>query len=180
MTTGPEVVDPGWRSAVRAAPHLVLSREPPGPPLVVMRAMVVLLSTVAAVTALVALMLGAGSGEERIGGVTAHVVLGIGVIAAASVMALTGRVIPDDGPGAVAAFLFVTTHRKVLAAACVGPLGLLLSWLAADGAQVIFGVGASILLMAVASPTAERIEAWQEEVDGFDRPFSVLEALLAA
>jgi hypothetical protein len=173
-----EATDPGWRPALRAASRLVTS-GPSGSMLVVMRATVVLLCTVAGATALLALLLGAGSGEPKIDGVAAHVVLGAGVAAAAAVMALTGRVLPEEGPGEVAAFLFVTTQRKVLAAACVGPLGLFLSWLAADGAQVIFGVGAAVLLMAVAAPTADRIHAWQEEVDTFPEPFSVLEALLA-
>jgi hypothetical protein len=173
-----EPVDPGWRPAARSAAALLVGRRPATSILEVMRGSIVLLSAAAGTAALIALVLGAGSGEPRIDRVAAQVLLGAGVIAAATVMATVGRILPEVDPSRLAVFLFVATQRKVLAAAAVGPLGLILSWLAADGALVIFGMGTSILLMAVAAPTADRIRIWQEEVDTFEHPYSVLGALL--
>lgn len=171
-------VDPGWKPAIRMAAAMLTRRREKASILLVMRASVVLLSGAAGAAGLLALVMSAGSDEPRIDGVVANVLLAGGVIAAAGVMATVGRVLPEVDPARLAAFLFLATQRRVLAAAGVGPLGLLLSWLAADGALVIFGVGTSILLMAVAAPSADRIRAWQEEVDTFDAPYSVLEALL--
>jgi hypothetical protein len=172
-----EPVDPGWRPAVRLALRLL---RPTGTVsvLMVMRSSTVLLGGVAGLAGLIALLLGAGASSPRMDPVSAQVLLAGAVIAAASVMAVHGRVLPEVEPRRLAWFLFTTTQRKVMAAAAVGPAGMLLSWLSADGTMVIFGVGVAILLMMVAAPTALRIRAWQDEVDAFTKPYSVLGALL--
>lgn len=144
----------------------------------VMRAGVLLLSMVAAVTALVVLVFGAGSGAEMIDATTARI--GISAAVGLSVIATSriGRGGPDLGSEAeLAVSLFRITMRRVLAAAAVGPAGLLLSWLSADASYVIYGSGLAMLLMAVASPTAKRLDQLQSEVDEAESELSVRSAI---
>lgn len=170
--------DPGWRPAVPVAIGILGLRKPVGSILIVMRAVVVFLASTAAVIAVVAVLLSAGSSEPRIGEVSAQLILGAAVIAAASVIAVTGREPADlQGEGHLALWLFSVTMRRVLAAAAVGPVGFVLSWMAGAGSYVIFGSGAAILLMAVVSPTADRLRTWQTEVDEAGSEIVVLEAL---
>jgi hypothetical protein len=158
------------------AARIALLRAPVGPVLLALRAAVAFLCFASGATAFFVLLLGGGSGEVRIEEVTAQIMLFTAVGLAAVVIAVTGREPPDDrSPGHLAVWVFRITMRRLLAAAAVGPVGLLLPWSAADGVWVIYGAGASILLMLVVAPTARRIAAWQAEIgDELD----VLAALL--
>jgi len=168
--------DPGWRPAFALAVRIAMLRPPQGPVLMVLRATVAFLCVASGAIALLVLLLGGGSGDARIEEATAQIVLFAAVGLAAAVIAVTGRESPDDrSPGHLAVWVFRITMRRLLAAAAVGPVGLLLSWSVADGAWVIYGAGASILLMLVVAPTVRRIAAWQEEVGG---ELGVLDALL--
>lgn len=143
-----------------------------------MRAGVLLLSLVAAATALAVIVFGAGSGTERISALSARMgisaAVGLSVIATSSI----GRGGPDlDSESQMAVSLFQITMRRVLAAAAVGPVGLLLSWLSADASYVIYGSGLAMLLMAVASPTAKRLDQLQSEVDEAGSDLSVRTAV---
>ena len=170
--------DPGWKPAVPVAVNIVIGRGVSGSILIVMRAGVLLLSLVAAVTAVLVVVFGAGSGAERVDATVARIgisaAIGLSVIATSSI----GRGGPDvDGEGSLAVSLFRITMRRVLAAAAVGPAGLLLSWLSADASYVIYGTGLAMLLMAVASPTAKRLDQLQSEVDEAGSNLSVRTAL---
>ena len=77
----------------------------------------------------------------------------------------------------MAASLFTLTLRRVVVAATVLPVGMLLSWASGDETWIIFGGGATLLLMAVAGPSRDRIEKWQDEVDEAGLEISVLGAL---
>ncbi len=170
--------DPGWRPAVPVALGIVTGRGASGSILLVMRAGVLLLSLVAAVTAVAVLVFGAGSGVEKVDGTVARI--GISAAVGASVIATSyiGRGGPDlDTEAHLAVSLFQIIMRRVLAAAAVGPAGLMLSWLAADASYVIFGSGLAMLLMAVAGPTSKRIDHWQSEVDEAGAELSVRSAL---
>lgn len=159
------MTDPGWRPAVALAARIALLRPPDGPILIVMRAAVVFLAGASVTTAVLVLVFGGGSGEARVDEVTAQIILFAAVGAAAVVTALGGRESPDTrSEGLLAAWIFRVTMLRVVAAALVGPVGLLLSWSAADGAWVIYGTGAAILLMLVVGPTRRRIVAFQDEV----------------
>lgn len=159
------MTDPGWRPAIGLAVRIALLRPPEGAILIVMRAAVVFLGVATAVTAVLVLTFGAGSGEARIGDATAQLVLFAAVGAAAILIAISGREAPDTRTeGLLAAWIFRVTLLRVVASAAVGPVGLLLSWSAGDGAWVIYGAGAAILLMLVVGPTRRRIAAFQEEV----------------
>ena len=144
--------------------------------LLVLRSAVTFLSVASVITAVAVLTLGGGSGEPRIEEVTAQIMLFAAVGLAATVIAFASREPPDDrSAGHLSVWAFRVTMRGVLAAAAVGPVGLLLSWSAGNGVWVIYGAGASILLMFVVAPTARRLAAWQTEVrDDMD----VLAALL--
>jgi len=173
-----EHTDPGWGPAVPVAAGIVTGRGAAGSILLVMRAGVLLLSLVSAVTAVLVLVFGAGSGAERIEPTIAR----IGISAAVGASVIAGTLIGRDGPaldseGHLAVSLFQITMRRVLAAAAVGPAGLLLSWLSADASYVIFGSGLAMLLMAVASPTSSRIEQWQSDVVEAGSELSVRTAL---
>ncbi|OFW67451.1 MAG: hypothetical protein A2Z12_03340 [Actinobacteria bacterium RBG_16_68_21] len=171
-------VDPGWRPALPIALGILSLRRPSGSMLIVLRAAVIFLATAAAATAVFAVVLSAGSAEPRIGEVTAQLLLGGAVIAAASVIALTGREAPDlRSEGHLAVWLFGVTMRRILASAAVGPVGFLLSWMAGAGSYVIFGAGAAILLMAVVAPTGDRLRSWQVEVTEAGSDIVVLRAL---
>lgn len=172
--------DPGWRPAFALAPRLLGRGRPDAPVLLMMRASVALISCVGAAAAVLSLVFTAGRGGGYVDWLTGYMILGAGMIGAAVVQAMVGRVMPEVGPEGMAAFLFWSTQRKILAAAFVGPLAMFTSWLAADGTLVIYGVGVSILLMVIAAPTTQRIRAWQEEVNEFKEPYSVLEALLVS
>jgi len=173
-----ESTDPGWRPALPVALRILGLRRPSGSLLIVLRAAVIFLSVAAAGTAVIALILGAGSEEPRITGATAQLLLGAAVIAAASVIVVTGREAPDVRTGGhLGYWLFTVTMRRVLAAAAVGPVGFLLSWMAGAGSYVIFGSGVAILLMAVVAPTRDRLTAWQAEVNEAGADIAVLDAL---
>ena len=160
------------------AAGIVTGRGTTGSILLVMRAGVLLLSLVAAVTAVVVLVFGAGSGGERIDATIARIGISAAVGVSVIVTSFIGRGGPDlDSEGHLAVSVFRITMRRVLAAAAVGPAGLLLSWLSADGSYVIFGSGLAMLLMAVVSPTSSRIEQWQSEVDEAGSNLSVRLAL---
>lgn len=106
--------------------------------------------------------------------------IGISAIVGAAVItiSLIGKAGPETGSEArLAASLFQITMRRVLAAAAVGPGGFFLSWAAADATYVIFGSGLALLLMAVASPTSDRLDQWQTEVDETGSALSVRAAL---
>jgi hypothetical protein len=174
-----DLVDPGWRPAVPMALRILGLRRPSGSMLVVLRASIVFLCGAAGIIGVVAVVLSAGSSEPRISGVTAQIILGGAVIAAAAVISMTGRESPDlRSVGHLAVWLFAVTMRRVLAAAAVGPVGFLLSWMAGAGSYVIFGSGAAILLMAVVAPTRDRIASWQAEVTETGSELVVLEGLL--
>ncbi len=157
--------DPGWRPAFLLALRIALLQPPNGPVLLVLRSAVAFLCVASGITAIAVLLLGGGSGEPRIEEVTAQIVLFAAVGLAATVIAFASREPPDErSAGHLSVWAFRVTMRGVLAAAAVGPVGLMLSWSAADGAWVIYGAGTSILLMLVVAPTTRRIAAWQKEV----------------
>ncbi|HEX9978408.1 MAG TPA: hypothetical protein VGB41_07270 [Acidimicrobiia bacterium] len=171
--------DPGWRPSIPVAVRILGLRRPSGSILIVMRAAIMFLSAAAAITAVVAVILSAGSEEPRISELTAQIVLGAAVIAAASAIAVSGREPLDvRSEGHLAVWLFAITMRRVLASAAVGPVGFLLSWMAGEGSYVIFGSGAAILLMAVVAPTSDRLQAWQTEVSEAGSQIVVLTAVL--
>lgn len=170
--------DPGWAAAWPVAGRFLLGRGPSGTVLLVMRALVLLLGTVAVAGGLAALVFGAGSHEPIIEPLTARI--GVSAAIGAAVIAITfiGRDGPDvSSPAAVTLSVYHATMRRVIAAALVGPAGLLLSWLASDASYVVFGTGLALLLMAVAGPTSKRIAHFQREVDEAGSDISVLEAL---
>ena len=176
MTPPGSATDPGWRPAFRLAVGIALLRPPAGPVLLVLRSTAVFLSIASGITAITVLALGGGSGEPRIQEVTAQIVLFAAVGLAAAVIAVASREPPDDrSAGHLSVWAFRVTMRGLLAAAAVGPMGLLLSWSAGNGVWVIYGAGASILLMLVVAPTARRLAAWQTEVGA---EMNVLAALL--
>jgi len=143
-----------------------------------MRAGVLLLSAVAGLTALTVLIFGAGSSAERIDAIVARVAISAAVGASVIATSFIGRGGPDlQTEGHLAVSVFQITMRRVLAAAAVGPAGLMLSWLSADASYVIFGSGLAMLLMAVASPTSKRLDQWQSEVDEAESKLSVHSAL---
>jgi hypothetical protein len=173
-----EPTDPGWIAAWPVAGRLVAGRGPSGTVLLVMRAFVLVLSTVAVGGGVAALVFGAGSQQPAIEPLTAR--FGISVVIGAAVIAITfiGRSGPEtSGEGALALSLYQTTMRRVLAAAAIGPVGMALSWLSGDATYVIFGTGLALLLMAVAGPTAKRLNQYQAEVDDQGSDLSVLQAL---
>ncbi len=144
----------------------------------VMRAGVLLLTLVTAVTATAALVFGAGSDVERIGASTARIGISAGVGLSVIATVTIGRGGPDlDSESHLALSVFQITMRRVLAAAAVGPIGLLLSWLSADATYVIYGSGMAMLLMAVASPTTKRLDQLQSEVDEAGSDLSVHSAV---
>lgn len=157
--------DPGWRPALGLAARLALLRPPDGSLLAVMRAAAILLGGVAVVTAVLVLVFGGGSGTARIDDLTAQVGLFVAVALAAVVIAVIGNEAPDtSAESALAAWVFRVTMLRVLAAASVGPFGFLLSWSAGDGAWVIYGAGASVLLILVVGPTRRRLATLQEDL----------------
>lgn len=144
----------------------------------VMRATVVLLSGVAALSALTVLVFGAGSGTRYVDASLARI--GLSALVGAAVIAISyiGRGGPDlDDERHLAVSLFQIGTKRVLSAAAVGPGGFILSWLAADATYVIFGAGLALLLMAVVAPTVDRIAQWQAEVDEAGSDLSVGAAL---
>jgi hypothetical protein len=176
MDPKPAQEDPGWRPAVALAGRIALLRRPQGSILTVLRATVVFLAVAPGLIAVLVLLLGAGSRSPQIEQITAQIALFAAVGLAATAIALIGREHPDDESELrLAAWVFRTTMRRVLAAAAVGPVGLLLSWMAGDGAWVIYGAGASIVLISIAAPTASRLQAWQEDIG--EEGLSVLQAL---
>jgi hypothetical protein len=173
-----EFDDPGWKPSVPVAMGIVRGRGVTGSILLVMRAAVLLLSVVSGLTAVAVLIFGAGSGEVVIGSTVARMTISAAVGAAVIATSFIGREGPDlSDEGAMAVSLFQITMRRVLAAAAVGPAGLILSWLSADASYVIFGAGLAMLLMAVASPTARRISQWEIEVEEAGSDLSVPAAL---
>jgi hypothetical protein len=173
-----ELADPGWKPSVPVAVGIVRGRGATGSILLVMRAAVLLLSVVSGLTAVAVLVFGAGSGEVVINSTVAR--MGISAVVGAAVFATSfiGRAGPDlSDESVMAVSLFQITMRRVLAAAAVGPAGLIFSWLSADASYVIFGAGLAMLLMAVASPTARRIEQWETEVEEAGSDLSVRSAL---
>ena len=94
-----------------------------------------------------------------------------------SPIAAVSAVEPPPTDQAMAASLFTLTLRRVVVAATVLPVGMLLSWTSGDETWIIFGGGATLLLMAVAGPTRDRIEKWQAEVDEAGVDVSVLGSL---
>ncbi len=170
--------DPGWRPALAVAARIVTGRGADGSILLVMRAGVVLLSIAAGATALGVLVFGGGSGDASIDETTARLGLFSVVGIAAIAIGVVGRGGPDvDSESHLAASVFQITMRRVLVAAAMGPAGLLLSWLAADGTYVIFGAGVAVLLMAVVSPTSDRLGQWQRDVAEAGSDLSVVVAL---
>lgn len=162
---------------MRLALRIVGRRPPAAPILVVMRAAVVFLCAGAFVAGSLVLILGGGSGTPRLDDLGAQLLLFAGIGAAALVISLRGREPADDrSPGHLAVWAFRTTLQQVMAAAAIGPLGVLLTWLAADPVWVIYGTGVAILMMAVVAPTARRVAHWQEEIDA---PIDVMAALMA-
>jgi hypothetical protein len=144
----------------------------------VLRAAVFAMGGAAVLAAAIALVFGAGAGEPRIDDLGAQLVLGGATISAAVGIAIVGRSWqPPPTDQAMAASLFTLTLRRVVVAATVLPVGMLLSWTSGDETWIIFGGGATLLLMAVAGPTRDRIEKWQAEVDEAGVDVSVLGAL---
>lgn len=171
-------LDPGWRPALTLAGRIITGRGAQGSMLLVMRAAVVLLSVAAVATAVGVLVFGGGSGEASMDETTARLGLFAAVGIAAAVISLVGRGGPDVADEIhLAVFVFQVTMRRVLAAAALGPAGLVLSWLAADGTFVIFGAGVAVLLMAVVAPTADRLRQWQADVAEAGSDLSVIGAL---
>lgn len=170
--------DPGWRPALPVALRIVGWRRPSGSILIVLRATAMFLGAAAAVTAVLGVILSAGADEPRVAEVTARLVLGAAVGAAVLVAAVTGRESPDlRSPGHLAVWLFGVTIRRLLAAAAVGPVGFLLSWMAGSAAYVVVGAGAAMLLIAVVAPTADRLRTWQSDITEAGSDIVVLEAL---
>jgi peptidoglycan/LPS O-acetylase OafA/YrhL len=146
--------------------------------LLVLRAFVLLLAVVALGGGVIALMFGAGAEEPRIDALAARFAISLALGASVIATSFIGKEGPDVGSEAeLAASLYQTTMRRVLAAAAVGPIGLLLSWLSGDGTYVIFGTGLALLLMAVAAPTGKRLKQYQSEVDDAGSDLSVMSAL---
>lgn len=157
---------------------ILTGRTPTGSILEVMRAGVILLAGVAVTSALVALILGAGSNEPRIDATTARIAISAAMGVGAVGISLTGRAGPDvDSPGHLGVSIFQITMRRVLWAAAIGPAGLAISWLSGDGSYVVFGTGLAVLFIAVAGPTTKRISVFQTEVDEAGSDLSVLVAL---
>jgi hypothetical protein len=153
-------------------------RPPEGTVLVVLRAAVLALGGAGVVVGVLALVLGAGGGEPRIDDLGAQVVLGAATITAAIGIAVVGRSWePPPSELAMASSLFTLTLRRVIVASMVLPVGMVLSWASGDETWIVFGAGATLLLMAVAGPTVDRIEKWQAEADEAGVDVSVLGAL---
>lgn len=170
--------DPGWRPAIRVATQVLLLRRPEGSIIDVLRGSVIFLATASVVVAVVVVVLGAGADEPRIDETTARIGLFVGVGLAGVAIAWVDREALDvRSPGHFAVEAFTTTMRKVLSAAAVGPVGLVLSWASGDASYVLFGTGASLLLMAVGGPTKRRVQAWRDEVEEADAGFDALDAI---
>ena len=153
-------------------------RPPEGTVLIVLRAAVLALGGAAVLVAVMALVLGAGGGEPRIGDVEAQLVLGGATITAAIGIAVVGRSWePPATEQAMASSIFTLTLRRVIVASIVLPVGMVLSWASGDETWIIFGAGATLLLMAVAGPSRDRLEKWQDEVTAAGIDVSVMAAL---
>ncbi len=170
--------DPGWRPAAGTALRILTFRRPAGSLLTVLRAAVLFLCGAAAATGVLGVILTSGGGEPRIGATTARIVLAAAVVAAVSV-AVAARAEPPDlrGPGNLGLWLFVTTLRRVLAAAAVGPIGFLLSWMGRTGIHAVVGSIAAIAMLVATAPTARWIRGWQERVTEGRSNIDVLDAL---
>ena len=178
MTDHAPMQDPGWRPAVPVALRMATLRPPQGTVLVVLRAGVLALGGTAVIVGVLALLLGAGAGEQRVDDVEAQLVLGATTITAAIGIAVVGRSWePPSTEPALASAIFVLTLRRVVVASIVLPVGMVLSWASSDETWIIFGAGATLLLMAVAGPSRDRLAKWQEEVADAGLDLSVLSAL---
>lgn len=170
--------DPGWRPAWKVVAGFLGGRGARGSILLVMRAAVLFLGTVAIGTAVVVLVFRAGSSEPTIEDSSARIAISVAVGLAAVAISVIGRSGFDmTSEHALAVSLFQIGMRRILVGAAVGPVGFILSWMSGDGSYVIFGAGLAILLMAVAGPTKDRLVAWQRDVDEAGADLSVLAAL---
>ena len=169
-------IDPGWGPAFPIALGILALRRPSGSILIVMRAAVLVVEIATAFLAVVAGLLSleeAGRGE-----VAARGVLGAAILAATAVIVVTGREPLDlQTEGHLGAALFTVTMRRVVAAAAVGAVGLLLSWVAGTGWYAVFGTVAVMVLLVVVAPTRLRLKTWQAEVTAAGSEFVVLKAL---
>jgi hypothetical protein len=172
------VADPGWRPAFGVAARIVTFRRPRGSMLIVLRAAVVFLSLGPVVTAGLAVVLTRGGGTSHVSNTTARIVLVGAVVAALAVIVATRAEQPDlRGPGNLALWLFVSTMRRILAGAAVGPIGFLLSWMGRTGTHAIVGSVAAIVLIVASAPTARWVEEWQAKVTEARAGIDVIDAL---
>lgn len=170
--------DPGWRPGLKVAGQILALQRPTGTILEVLRGSVIFLMAASVAIAVTVVALGAGANEARIEETTARIALfGAVGLAAVAIAWVDREGIDDRSPSHFAVGAFTTTMRKVLSAAAVGPVGLILSWASGDASYVIFGTGASLLLMTVGGPTRRRVETWVAEVQESDVGFDVLDAL---
>jgi hypothetical protein len=145
---------------------MTLLRPPEGSVLIVLRAGALAFGGAAVIAALFALLFGAGGGSQRLGDLEAQLVLGGATITSAVGIALVGRSWePPPREQALAAAVFTLVLRRLVVASMVLPVGLVLSWSTGDETWIIFGAGATLLLMAVAGPSSDRIDRLQEQVE---------------
>ena len=170
--------DPGWRPAFGVAFRMLTLRPPGDTPLVVLRALAVVLGFAALGSAPIAAAVGIDLLPARIDAAAAR--LGAGVI---GVVALTAGLVLARGRIDVAdewclgAGLFRSSARSLMAAVAVAPAGLALGALAGDLVTAAAGALTGALFVLAVAPTEMRVISWQRRVTAAGSTLRVVDAL---
>jgi hypothetical protein len=170
--------NPGWRPAFGAAFRMLTLRPPGDTPLVVLRALAVVLGFASLFSVPVALVVGIDLLPERIAPMTARVAVGvIGAVGLGVGLWLArGRVDPTDA-ARLGAGLFRSSSRSLLAAVAVAPAGLALGALSGDLWVAVGGALAGALFVLAVAPTELRVVSWQRRVTAAGSTLRVVDAL---
>ena len=172
--------DPGWRDAVAAARRIALLRPVDATLLITLRGITVFGLVTSLMLVPVSWLASAGVEEPSTNRTAASVLVAVVVIGAGlSLLLATQR--PDvSGTVQLAAFAFRVTVFRVILGAAIGGAGLITAFLSGSPVLGIVGTAAAVVLIALAAPTAGRVDAWQDAIDETDSPLSVREVLDAS
>jgi len=170
--------DPGWRPVFGVALRLLTLRRPRDTPLVVLRAIAIVLGFADVMAAPVAVAVGIDLLPDRIPVMAARVSIAvIGVTAVpVALLLVRGRIdITDEAH--LSAGLFRSSSRSLLAAASIAPAGLSLGALSGDLVTAAAGAAAGALLVLAVAPTEVRVISWQRRVGATGSLLRVMDAL---
>lgn len=169
--------DPGWRPSIGVAVRIATLRPVEAPLLTTLRGITLFGLATSVLLIPVAWLASIGVDQPATNRSAASVLVAVVVVAGGLSLLLATR--PPDATDLfrLAAFTFRVTVFRIVLGAAVGGAGLITAFVSGRPVLGLVGTIAAVVLIGLAAPTRQRIEAWQQAVDASGSLLSVHDAL---